>query len=55
MDTTDYLENWLNGNKKDVVMALIAKGSFSEAIEFAAMLDADDRLILLKMLRNRDK
>ena len=55
MDTTDYLDNWLNGNRKDVVMAIIASGKFSEAIEFAMSLDDDDRLILLKMFRNRDK
>ena len=53
----EMYENWVNGNRKDVVEALIKGGKggkLSEAIEFAAMLSKDDRPILLKMLRNRD-
>ena len=51
----DLLENWINGNRKDVVAELIKDGRLSEAIEFALSLPRDDRQILLTMLRNRDK
>lgn len=56
MDLDDMVENWHNGNRKDVVMALIANGKLSEAIEFASLLTTiDDRNTLVKMLQNRDK
>ena len=51
----DLLENWINGNRKDVVAELIKDGRLSEAIEFALSLSHEDRKTLLTMLRNRDK
>ncbi len=51
---TDLLEQWLNGNRKDVVEALIKDGKFSDAVLFAAMLNNADRATLVKMLQNRD-
>jgi hypothetical protein len=47
------MDNWINGNRKDVVN-LIRQGLLSDAIEFALSLSKEDRVILLKMLRNRE-
>jgi hypothetical protein len=56
MDLNDLHENWINGNLKDVVEAIIANGKFSDAIEFALLLaKSGDHVPFLKMLRNRDK
>lgn len=55
MDQHDMQENWVNGNRKDVVEALIKEGKLSDAIEFAVLIGKDERATLLKMLRNRDK
>ncbi len=48
-------ENWINGNRKDVVEALIKEGKLSNAILFADTLMPADRATLVKMLRNREQ
>lgn len=48
----EMLENWTNGNRKDVVNQLTR---LSDAIIFALALSPEDRTILIKMLQNRDK
>lgn len=55
MDLEAMRENWINGNRKDVVEALIKNGKFSDAVLFAATLMPADRATLVKMFQNRDK
>jgi len=51
----EMLENWTNGNRKDVVELLIHNNTLSDAVLFALSLPPEDRTIFIKMLQNRDK
>jgi len=53
----ELYNSWVNGNRKDVVEALIANGKLSDAVRFAQQFpeDTDDRATLVVMLQNRGK
>ena len=59
MEQNEMYETWVNGNCKDVVETLIAKGKFSAAIEFALRLQhfqgCEDSMKLVRMFENREK
>lgn len=59
MDQDTAYENWINGNCKDVVEAIIASGKMSKAVEFALRIQhfqgCEDSMKFVRMLENRDK